>query len=69
VADVTGEIEKTEDGVIVARRIHVHYRLKADPGKQEAIDRVLGFHASKCPVARTLEGCVEITTDLELLPE
>jgi len=31
------------------------------------IDRVLGFHVSKCPVARTLEGCVEITTELELV--
>ena len=49
------------------RRIHVRYRLQADPDKREAIDRVLGFHASKCPVARTLEGCVEITTELELV--
>lgn len=66
---MTGEIEKTEDGVIVVRRIHVRYRLRADPGKREVIDRVLGFHASKCPVARTLGGCVDITTELDLVPE
>jgi uncharacterized OsmC-like protein len=65
---VSGEIEKTEDSVIVVRRIRVRYRLKADQDKRAVIDRVLGFHVSKCPVARTLEGCVEITTELELVP-
>jgi hypothetical protein len=28
--------------------------------------RVLAFHAGFCPVARTLRGCVEITTSLEM---
>jgi uncharacterized OsmC-like protein len=65
---VRGEIEKTDDGVIVVRRIHVRYRLQADPGKRGVIDRVLSFHVAKCPVARTLEGAVEITTELELAP-
>jgi hypothetical protein len=26
----------------------------------------LGFHADRCPVARTIGGCVDITTSLEL---
>jgi len=68
VADVTGEVEKADDGVIILRRVHVRYRLQADPEKREAIDRILGFHVSKCPVARSLEGCVEITTELQLVP-
>jgi hypothetical protein len=29
-------------------------------------ERVLAFHADFCPVARTLRGCVEITTSLEM---
>jgi uncharacterized OsmC-like protein len=30
------------------------------------IDRVLAVHADRCPVARTIGGCVDITTSLEL---
>jgi hypothetical protein len=29
-------------------------------------ERVLGFHADFYPMARTIRGCVEITTSLEL---
>ena len=38
----------------------------ADEAKRATIDRVLGFHAERCPVARTIGGCVEISTSLEL---
>jgi uncharacterized OsmC-like protein len=56
----------------VVKRIHVTYHLAvdeavvADEAKRAAIDRVLGFHAERCPVARTIGGCVDITTSLEL---
>jgi uncharacterized OsmC-like protein len=56
----------------VVKRIHVTYHLVvdevviADEAKRAAIDRVLGFHAERCPVARTIGGCVDITTSLEL---
>lgn len=66
-SEATGEIETTDDGVLVVRRIHVLYRLRADPAKREAIDRVLEFHARKCPVARTIGDCVDISTELELI--
>jgi uncharacterized OsmC-like protein len=38
----------------------------ADQKKRAAIDRVLGLHADRCPVARTIGGCVAITTSLDL---
>jgi uncharacterized OsmC-like protein len=69
VSEVTGEIERTDDGVLVIRRVHVLYRLRADPERREAIDRVLRFHAQKCPVARTIGDCVDISTELELIGE
>jgi uncharacterized OsmC-like protein len=56
----------------VVRRIHVTYHLAVDPAvvddekKRAAIERVLGFHAERCPVARSIGGCVDITTGLEL---
>ena len=68
-SEVTGYIDTTDDGVLVVRKVHVRYRLRADPGKREVIDRVLDFHARKCPVARTIDGCIEVTTELELIPE
>jgi uncharacterized OsmC-like protein len=69
VSEVTGEIDTSDDGVLVVRRVHVRYRLRADQDKREIVDRVLGFHARKCPVARTIDGCVEVTTELELIPD
>jgi uncharacterized OsmC-like protein len=40
----------------------------ADQKQRAAIERVLGLHADRCPVARTLGGCVAITTSLDLRP-
>jgi uncharacterized OsmC-like protein len=52
----------------VIKRIAVRYRLRVDPeADRSTIDRVHGFHASRCPVAKTIGACVEITTDLELV--
>jgi uncharacterized OsmC-like protein len=53
----------------VVRRIHVTYRLVADQEQRAIVERVLGFHADRCPVARTIGGCVEITTEVALLPQ
>jgi hypothetical protein len=38
----------------------------ADQKKRAAIERVLGWHADRCPVARTIGGCVAISTSLDL---
>jgi uncharacterized OsmC-like protein len=55
--------------VLVVRRIHVTYRLAAEEAQRATIERVLGFHAERCPVARTIGGCVTISTSLQLQPE
>ncbi len=46
------------------RRIRVTYRLRAAEEHHALAERVHGFHAGFCPVARTLQGCVEISTEL-----
>jgi len=62
---VKGEIEK--DGkVLVVKRIHVTYHLKTAPENRETAERAHKFHADFCPVARTIKGCVDITTSLEI---
>jgi uncharacterized OsmC-like protein len=50
--------------VLVIRRIHTTYYLKIDPEKREAAERAHRIHADYCPVARTIRGCVEISTEL-----
>ena len=67
VGEITGEIE-VDEGVLVIRRIHARYRLRAPEEKRETIERVHGFHAGKCPVARSLRGSIDITTSYELVP-
>lgn len=69
VADVAGECEASDDGVLVLRRIHVRYTLRADPARRDAIDRAFRLHTDRCPVARSIGRCVEISTELELVPE
>lgn len=64
-ADVSGEIGK-DDGILAIRRIHVRYRLKAQGADPDAVRRAHEIHAARCPVYRTLRGCIEITTELAL---
>ena len=61
-----GEVEKEDDGVIVIRRIHVVYHLKAGEEHRETVERVHDFHAMKCPVYRTLHDSIDITTEYVL---
>lgn len=65
-AEAEGEVFE-RDGVLVIERITVHYRLTGVSADQhEEIERVHGFHARACPVARSLEGGIEVRTELEL---
>jgi organic hydroperoxide reductase OsmC/OhrA len=52
--------------VLVIRRIHVAYQLKLKPEQRQTAQKVYGFHADFCPVARSLKGSIEMTTELKL---
>jgi uncharacterized OsmC-like protein len=55
-----------EDKVLVIKRIHVVYRLAGCPeDKREVAERSHAFHASRCPVAKSIGGCITISTELE----
>ena len=55
--------------MLLIKRIHVRYHLKLRRDQREAAERAHGAHAAHCPVARTLKGCVEITTEIILEEE
>jgi uncharacterized OsmC-like protein len=57
-----------EDKVLVIKSIHVHYRLAGCPeDKREAAERSHNFHAGRCPVAKSIGSCIQITTELEFV--
>lgn len=59
-----------EGGVLVLKRIHVRYLLTVDDGVDLAVvERVHGFHADKCPVARSIGDAVAISTELATVRE
>jgi uncharacterized OsmC-like protein len=65
-ADVTGEVE-TEEGVLVIRRIHVAMRLVASEDLKEIIQRVHGIYAMRCPLFRTFNKAIQLTSSVELV--
>ena len=65
---MVGEVE-AEKKVLILRRIHVTYRLRAPASQREVVERVHGFHARFCPVYRSLTPAIDITTRLELVEE
>ncbi len=66
-AQVRGEVEN-EDGVLVIRRIHVDFTLRASEDDRGTVDRVHGFFAQKCPVYRSVEKAIQITSSYTLVP-
>ena len=66
IGEATGEVE-TEEKVLVLKRIHVRYRLEASEDQRETVERVHAFHARYCPVYRSIEGSIDVTTDFELV--
>lgn len=64
--EAVGEIA-TEDKVLIIKRITVHYRLAVPSDRRKDAERIHGFHARFCPVARSLEGAIDVQTQLELV--
>ena len=64
-AETIGEIE-VESKVLVIKRIKQVFHLTADKQDRETIERVLKVYADSCPVARSVKGSIEISSELEL---
>lgn len=57
-----GEIE-LDGQVLVVKRIHVEYSgVEVPDDRRDAADRALAGHQRACPVSRSIEPCIEVTT-------
>jgi uncharacterized OsmC-like protein len=65
-ADVTGEVEQAEDGVLVIKRIHVAMHINAPEEARATIERVHGVYAKHCPVHRSLCNAIQLTSSFDL---
>jgi organic hydroperoxide reductase OsmC/OhrA len=47
----------------VLKRVHVDYSgVQVPDDKREAADRALSTHQQACPVSRSIEGAIDVTT-------
>jgi uncharacterized OsmC-like protein len=60
-----GEIE-TENKVLTVKRIKQTFHLVADEGEREKVERVLKVYADSCPVARSVKGSIDISSEFDL---
>jgi uncharacterized OsmC-like protein len=63
---VTGEVEKADD-VLVLERVHAIFRVKVRDEAHDTVERVAQLAISKCPVARSIEGSIAVTTAVEYM--
>jgi uncharacterized OsmC-like protein len=68
-AETVGEVEVEVEGkVLVIKRIKQTFRLSGHKGDRETVERVLGVYAESCPVARSVKGSIEISSELKFTP-
>ncbi len=63
-SEAEGEVY-VEEKILVIKKIHVRYTLRGcAEEKRDAAERAHSHHAARCPVARSIEKAIEISTDL-----
>ncbi len=68
-AEVRGEVDPDESGVLLIRRVHVTFLLRASEELRETVNRVHGVYANRCPLFRSLRSAFEITSAWELVTD
>lgn len=62
-----GEVE-LDEGVLVLRRIHVVFTLRdMAAGKEDAARRAHEVFKPKCPVYRSIQRAIDVTTELQIV--
>ena len=67
-AAVEGDIEAV-DNVLKITRIRVRYRLRIPAGTRERAERAVATHATKCPAANSVRGCIDLDITADITEE
>lgn len=68
-SEVNGEVEKADDGVLVVKRIHVLHTLRGAEADRQTAERVHGMYAQRCPLYRSVQGAIDVTSELAFVAE
>lgn len=68
-SEVSGDVEKADDGVLVIKRIHVTHTLKARESDRETAERVHGIYADRCPLYRSVKEAIAVSSTLSFVAE
>lgn len=68
-AEVSGEVEKADDGVLIIKRIHVLHILRAAQSDQPTAERVHAIYADHCPLYRSVKDAIAVTSALSFVKE
>mgnify|MGYP001418582172 CR=1 FL=1 len=47
--------------------IHVKYCLRGSVDSEAMVNRIHAMHREKCPVYKSVSGCIKVTTELEFI--
>ena len=53
--------------VLVIRRIKQTFRLDVPREERETVERVLSVYTDSCPVARSVKGSIEISSEVDFV--
>ena len=67
-ASVEGDIQAI-DNVLRITTIRVRYRIRIPAGTRERAQRAVDTHATKCPAANSVRGCIDLDIDAEITEE
>ena len=67
-ATVEGDVQAI-DNVLRITTIRVRYRLRVPAGTLEKAQRAVDTHATKCPAANSVRGCIDLDIDANITEE
>ena len=67
-ASVEGDIQAV-DNVLRITTIRVRYRIRVPAGTREKAQRAVDTHATKCPAANSVRGCIDLDIDAAITEE
>ncbi len=67
-ASVEGDIQAI-DNVLRITKIRVRYRIRIPAGTRERAQRAVDTHATKCPAANSVRGCIDLDIAADIAEE